>query len=456
MMRSITVSLMKNLLNSTSLSLVEKLQNKQLPIFQKLSETQNKLIVTGQGIVVLKQKKKLPFTIYLTEHEANNFPGYALAVTQKNATFYRLSNGEEIVLCNSKSGTGIDQDEKCSYWFSIDSINCCLRYGKGEQREQTTIMKYSLEPSNGRSHNNEWIERINYIKIINHDQDQCNAEEVSVWRDPVTTEPALLIFPIDAITMEMAANYNGTVVENLTNECQKLYANVAGQQFQLNTPDFPYFSEAIEQSIQNPKGWCYQTLKNKEKEFGEPPNTYATYLRITLGVNQGESPGIPYVMEIWPSGHYSPIHNHAGANAVIKVLHGEITVRLFDMLSVSHTTPFKTVTIKKGDITWITSQLNQTHKLHNEDSRNVCVTIQCYLYNIEDNSHYEYFDYINNDGSNIEKFLPNSDMDFLAFKQQMKQEWESNKGGMSLIGKAIAIIVIFCSILGIAWGLVNM
>ena len=414
---------MKNFLSSSSSSIIKKLQNKKLHVSQKLSETGNKLIVTGQGTVTLQQSTNLPFSIYLSESETEKLTGYTLAVTQENATFSRLSEGEKTELCHSISGTGLDKDEKCLYWFSLDSINRCLRYGKGEQREQTTIVKYSLESDGSGEHNNDWIEGIEYIHI---DGVNPNTEELRVWRDPVTVEPPLLIFPRDTMTMEMAAKYKGTVVENLTSECKKLYANVAGKQFQLNTSDFPYFSNAIEQSIQNPKGWCHQTLKNKESEFGKS-NPDATYLRITLGVNQGESPGIPYVMEIWLNGHYSPIHNHAGANAVIKVLYGEITVRLFDMLSVSHTNPFKTVTIKEGDITWITPRLNQTHQLHNENPRTICVTVQCYLYNIEDNSHYEYFDYIDDDRKGIGNFLPNSDMSFLAFKEQMKKEWAEQK-----------------------------
>jgi hypothetical protein len=38
-----------------------------------------------------------------------------------------------------------------------------------------------------------------------------------------------------------------------------------------------------------------------------------------LGYNLGDSPGVPYVLEIWPVGHYSPIQDHGDANAAIKV-----------------------------------------------------------------------------------------------------------------------------------------
>jgi hypothetical protein len=62
----------------------------------------------------------------------------------------------------------------------------------------------------------------------------------------------------------------------------------------------------------------YKLLKSKSGEFGHE-DFLGTYLRITLGYNLGDSPGIPYVLEIWPAGHYSPIHDHGDANAVIKV-----------------------------------------------------------------------------------------------------------------------------------------
>ena len=44
-----------------------------------------------------------------------------------------------------------------------------------------------------------------------------------------------------------------------------------------------------------------------------------SYLRITMGKARGESPGVPYVLEIWPRGSRSVIHNHGAVCAVIKV-----------------------------------------------------------------------------------------------------------------------------------------
>merc|ERR1712200_141703 len=59
------------------------------------------------------------------------------------------------------------------------------------------------------------------------------------------------------------------------------------------------------------------------------------YLRITMGKALGQSPGIPYVLEIWPQGSRSPIHNHGAVCAVIKVLYGTIQSGIFNKVTSS-------------------------------------------------------------------------------------------------------------------------
>ena len=149
-----------------------------------------------------------------------------------------------------------------------------------------------------------------------------------------------------------------------------------------------------------------------------------------MGQNNGESPGVPYVIEIWPSGHYSPIHNHSDAHAIIRVLNGSIHVKQFPFLCPStakpyNITPFSVTKFNKNDITWISPLHNQTHQLKNKN-KDVCVTIQCYMYSRNDNTHYEYFDYIDADGKK-QLYEPDSDMDFIEFKKLMKQEWKLKK-----------------------------
>jgi uncharacterized cupin superfamily protein len=221
--------------------------------------------------------------------------------------------------------------------------------------------------------------------------------------------------------MEDVASASVMPVANLPPMSQKLYNCIAGPKFVLDTDDFPDFYQAIEYSIATPGRWCYETLKRKANEFNKnKPNPLETYLRITLGQNNGESPGIPYVMEIWPGGHYSPVHAHAGAEAVIRVLEGRINVSLFPFLS-GGVKPFGVAEFAPGDIMWISPTLNQTHQLKNMGTM-TCVTIQCYMYDEANKVHYDYFDYLDN-GANVRQYEPDSDMDFLEFKKLMRKEW---------------------------------
>lgn len=136
-----------------------------------------------------------------------------------------------------------------------------------------------------------------------------------------------------------------TVAANLPKACQTLYHNVYGAKIALDDPLFDDFSEAIRWSLATPGKLGYKLLEKKAGGGPESPkwkSEYhklfyigferhkmiglpATYLRITLGQSLGNSPGQPYVVEIWPPGHYSSIHDHGNACAVIKV-------RLLDFL----------------------------------------------------------------------------------------------------------------------------
>jgi len=151
-----------------------------------------------------------------------------------------------------------------------------------------------------------------------------------------------------------------------------------------------------------------------------------TYLRITLGSDEGNSPGVPFVVEIWPSKHKSPIHDHGEAYAVIKVLHGEINASYFTKLD--HQSGIKLepdFTFRKGQVTWIGPDNYQVHQLHNDSDR-VCVTIQCYQYANTDRVHDEYFMYLDAKTGKKEPFYPDSDWDFVTFKRKVKEEWAAH------------------------------
>lgn len=313
--------------------------------------------------------------------------------------------------------SGLSTHAGAYYWFSLDSQNCRLYAGVGEARLETAIYSYKFTAADKKF--------LESLTTILHGSE---LGLIRVIKDPVTAKIPLVVKQMDEITIADLATGAYMPIANLPPICQKLYNCIAGKNFQLDTPDFPDFSQAIEYSIRTPGCWCYNKLLDKSREFNpDKPDVLETYLRITLGENNGESPGIPYVMEIWPVGHYSPIHSHANASAIIRVLNGEINVSLYPFLCAEKDSipPFGAASFNKGDITWITPTLNQTHKLRNLPTNSyTCITLQCYMYPGQDSKHYDYFDYLDADGSQ-QQYEPDSDMDFLDFKARIKSEWDA-------------------------------
>ena len=370
-----------------------------------------KLIVHGQGVIVFDADD---FCV-LTFCNNHNEPLLRASFTE-NSVFVNMGlNDEPLIDVNNQTGI-VKNVPGIYYWFSIDSQNQRIYAGIGEVRLENIIYQYQF-PQENREKTKLFLES---LKIVNAYRLQIKY----LLRDPVTKIIPLLVKNTDDLTMDNIASSKYMPKSNLSMISQKLYDCISGKNFILNTPDFPDFSDAIEYSINTPGMWCYKCLQKKATEFDKNnPNYKETYLRITLGENNGESPGIPYVMEIWPRGHYSPIHNHGGSSAIIRVLNGSINVSLFPFLSSSNIEPFANIDFNKDDITWISPTLNQVHQLTNlETNKDTCITIQCYMYEEEDYLHYDYFDYLDTSGVK-HHFEPNSDMDFIEFKNLIREEW---------------------------------
>jgi len=376
------------------------------------------LIIHGQGVLIFKHLKpddpcilkfhnkdlSLILTVEFTSKSVNVFSGDSIFIDKNNTK-------------------GLIDDTAAYYWFSIDSQNQQLYAGIGETRLDTVIYKFEFVKKSGTTRD--------FLSSLTHIDMSEGVKALRLLRDPITMPIPMLIKASETLTMNDVAEGKILPSASLTPVNKKLYDYVSGKNFVLDDKDFPDFSKAIENSIATPGLWCNTRLKEKSTEFSkDKPNLLETYLRITMGQNSGESPGSPYVMEIWPIGHYSPVHSHAGANAIIRVLYGNIHVRLFPYLS-PKVQSFGSATFKKDDITWVNTTLNQTHQLINPKSNNkTCITIQCYMYDEADNGHYDYFDYIDADGIK-QQYEPDSDMDFLAFKALMKQEWMLTSSMMS-------------------------
>jgi predicted metal-dependent enzyme (double-stranded beta helix superfamily) len=358
------------------------------------------LIIAGQGTVLFDASE--PCTLRFTDVSGES--GLTVEFSQKDVKAHLLPSCEPLIDADNKKG--LSTQKGAYYWVSLDTQNLRILAGVGEARFGTGIYSFQFQPAQKK-----FLESLTTVK-------PRAAQIRSLLRDPITGSVPLSVKPTDALTMDDIAAGSYMPVANLSLTSQKLYNCISGKKFTLATPDFPDFVKAIEYSIATPGRWCYERLKQKANEFGKP-NPEETYLRITLGENNGESPGVPYVMEIWPPGHFSPIHNHGGSSAVIRVLSGAINVSLFPFLGAADA--FATSLFKKDDITWISPALNQVHQLKNIGT-DTCITVQCYMYETSDTKHYDYFDYLDTDNV-VQKFEPDSDMEFLAFKALMKTEW---------------------------------
>lgn len=380
------------------------------------TNTEIKLPIHGQGVIIFNADSESSFTFF----NLDKTDGLKVFLTESEFYVTQLSLANRYESQGKRSG--LSSKSGSFYWFSLDSQNQRLYAGVGEPRIETECFSYQFDPTDRLWEANKlFIESLVSISLPE------SIKPKRLLKNPILNVTPLLVKGVDDLTIDDIAGTEYLPSAALPVTAQILYNYVSSKKFTLNTPDFPDFADAIEYSIKTPGLWCNTKLKEKATEFGKDPNPLETYLRITLGQNNGESPGIPYVMEIWPVGHYSPIHNHSNANAIIRVLHGNIHVSLYPFLcDESETTPpFAEKNFKKDDITWLSANLNQVHMLKNLDTNtDTCITIQCYMYDEDDSKHYDYFDYLDNIHAK-KQFEPNTDMDFNDFKKKMREEWSN-------------------------------
>ncbi|CAF1341140.1 unnamed protein product [Adineta steineri] len=392
----------------------------------KSGSCSNTLKIKGQGTVEIMQRRSVLFELQLSnKNDACDRNAYSIKISvNQNEVKLSTSTGQSYTSTNTIYTLQPEGEYWHRYWISLFSTARNVKYGIGEVRPSFSVFNIEL-PENEL----QLIKEIYYLhfKVNNNDQmltQLNNLKEdfrIFIGASPVLHELPLFIIPQEKYTLEDTTCHTAISDLKLERPLRDLYYSVIN--FKLNTDDFSDLTDVIERSINNPKGWCYKKLKEKAERFGKS-NPKATYLRLTVGERKGDAPGHNYVIEVWPPGHYSPIHNHSNAYAIIRVLFGEILVRLYPALTlnVNQYKPIEQI-CKEGRVTWMSPNLNQTHQLKHLDLYGKpCITIQCYMYGKDDRVHYEYFDYLSNDEHSIGHFDPKSDMDFHEFKQRMQQE----------------------------------
>ncbi|CAF1480667.1 unnamed protein product [Rotaria sordida] len=386
----------------------------------------NMFPIKGQGVIEIMQRTSIPFELHLSNksnpHDSDAY-SIILSVNKNNVTL-RTTTTE---LCTSTESLHILQTEQeCwhRYWISLYATNRNVQYGIGEIRPLFSIFNTDI-PGNESG----LMREICYVHVkLNNNENMLTELTESkykirfyIGKNPVVYDYPLFVVPQQQYSLEQRVSGTCIPPSKLEKPCRDLYDTIIN--FQLNVDDFLDLTSVIDKSIKDPRGWCYRKLIEKANRFGKS-NIKATYLRLTAGEREGIAPGHNFVIEVWPPGHFSPIHNHSNTYGIIRVLYGEILVKLYPALTLNvlQYKPIEQI-CHEGTVTWMAPSLNQTHQVKNVNLYGkCCISIQCYAYGSEDQEHYEFFDYIANDERSIGHFDPTSDMDFFKFKELMRQE----------------------------------
>lgn len=412
--------------------------------------------VNGQGTLVFNTDRKgLPFFISITDGPGGEPGVYWLALYVGKGCAYFLKHGADDVngpteLSSAAAGDEVGgwdevgvEDGKQTYWYSYDRDNLVLKYGKGYRMEETTLLVHDFlegvkDPESMEKIREELFPYFNaegqqkYVKQYDEQSNMARyAEGIQVTEPLVEFDKHPLVCNIPPKVMDSSKVTlfdldRGEFVfsASLPSSCKEMYENVKGCELDYSeTPqgEKVKLSDAIRYSIEN--GILRDKLEEKEKEGELSADPNGTYLRVTLGSSIGKSPGIPYVLEIWPAGHFSPVHNHGNANAVIKVLYGSLTVDIYNkQTGRGKPEPLMApVEVRKDDVVWINRNWYQTHKLQNYGTE-YCATIQCYNYEASDTTYWPYFDFISDDET-IDEFFPSSDFGFEEMRNLVMAEY---------------------------------
>lgn len=315
-------------------------------------------------------------------------------------------------------------------WVSVDRGNDRITVGHGYLMQKNTLLTLDLPPEERRMGNvpaaaveRGLVSRLRWVGIA----DQVKVASAKRDRMPVTIDTPPAIVEHNRFTLDQLEENVATVASALPQEAQILYGTVAGRGVVLSQDD----AAAIDYSVRTEGMTLWKKLAAKRHEFGGDPQM--VYIRGTVGPQQGNSPGVPFVVEIWPPGCYSPVHNHGNTVAVIKVLHGRISVTWYNPLAQDRNPKeppsVGTATFSAGAVTWITPEMYQTHQLRNPSDTTSCVTIQSYRYLDDDNAHYEFFDYVSPDPSTtkLQHFRPDSDFDYAKLLTIVHWEYERKR-----------------------------
>ena len=439
--------------------------------------------VTGQGTLVFSIQRSTPFFIVIRPKLEPGEPGadqwISLTVEKDEACFSVCMDNKvkeliKVTDTDKNELVGYEEHRKISYWVSYNRDLLTIKYGKGYRMIETTLMtfdflkdaedpkavrekmKYLFSPEIRRKIEQYDIDLLNVmiqqyanrIKILGYRRTSLEKlypnllgealdkkaqelsksmidieREVAFDKNPLVCNWSPFVLDSSQVTLFDLDSTNYTFSASLPRYCLEMYTNVTAPEVDLDwSPihDKYRLSDAIRFSLKGPNGILHKKLASKAGDFGYYEQTY---INVTLGKNRGSSPSVPYVLKIWPVDHGTPIHNHGNSYAIIKVLHGGLTIKIFNKDAEDDANSLQTFDLKKNDVTWISPNWFQTHQLWNATD-DYCATIQCYQYGKNDFTEWPYFDYVADTSMIDDEFLPDSDYTFLEMRDIVMNEFQ--------------------------------
>jgi len=427
-----------------------------------------------KGLIDVQGRMTEPFTLLINfgarepskDGDYRKYENYfALHVERDRAWFSVKIDGKDVpevldmteAVETNLGGLGLDENTIQTYWLSYDRDNMVVKYGKGYAMEETVLLMLDFSENAGTAdklakRRKRWSKlfamydsergkdisillyrgkedvKKRHTKVVKESQGEMagfiNMESViEVRREPLIANPSPFVLDSDKATLNIIDKSQYIFSSELPNAAKVLYDTVKKCELDLefDLGVTPYrLSEAIKYSIETEGALLNTTLKRK------------AYLRITMGKGRGESPGIPYVLEIWPKGSRSPIHNHGAVCAVIKVLYGTIQSGIFnkvtssvkDSKGQSRWVELFKFNCFKNEVTWMSPEWFQTHQLRNV-SNDYCATVQCYRYDDQDDIQWNQFDFVKDENGEVGNFFPNTDFTFGEMRERVMKEYEN-------------------------------
>lgn len=341
--------------------------------------------------------------------------------------------------------TGLEPGHNTTYWLSLDARGI-VKYGKGYHMEETTLLHCCLPGGKVGSKGSTWWRSPCRKTVTLHglpgtptptlcstydaqlEQLSCSQGGIVTFdrRPLMHNPPAVIINPGSATLLDLGWR-SGLPACDLPPACQALYAQLKAPDIDLEH-DCPLglsLVAAIRHSLQTPGALLNTTLLAKAGRCCKGRLSKQCYIRVSVAAARGDSPGDPFVLEIWPPGHSSPVHSHGNVFGVTRMLYGTLALRIYNKSLHHDQKPLQHLTLEQGQLTWFSPNWYQTHQLENCSNTDFCCSINGFQYGQEDNVHWPFMRFKGAAVGDVHDFEPVCDFDFTELRDALLEEYQN-------------------------------